>query len=522
MFSPIRSARNAVAAAIRTLFLLGLGAVMHIAALPPAHAELLCDGRPIPPGKVCCSGGRHCEQGTMCIEGGMRCLPLSSPRACSNNQYCPQGSVCAPEGGCISASFDRYCGGRSFCKSGWYCVGDGKCRSYAADAEAAKTLREMAEQWREYERQQEQQRREEAQRQEEREARERAVREAEARQGSRASGNQSTSCSTITDRNHPSSGHCSDATQKLNAARAARNNSPREAVQHYRDAAEAFKRAGDALQAATALETARELERMARSSNTPRSTTETDRAPSSTAERDRTPVARSEPNLTPQVCKGLRYTETRWCASDTLQQSDVKDCIDNAIQTGDTNSRTGMKNYTFKLKLHCGATKYMVTVKTFDGNGECTRKVFPLSPTQKTWDMESSSRPEVLDAINVADSITEGCYIRRHDGGPCTCAPNEPNVGAQAQTKRVAEDLCGSPVDAALGVAGLRGPTFRETEKVQCIQVTNRCTYTIDFQARVSGTSGIPQQELVEPGKIGKICASNERQTLEYLGMKKR
>jgi hypothetical protein len=101
----------------------------------PARAELTCDGRPIPYGKVCCQGGSFCDQGNMCVQegGSMKCLPTSSPRACANGKYCDKDSVCAPEGGCLSVHSERYCGGRSFCKVGAACLNDKTCLSVTSE-----------------------------------------------------------------------------------------------------------------------------------------------------------------------------------------------------------------------------------------------------------------------------------------------------------------------------------------------------------------------------------------------------
>lgn len=101
----------------------------------PAYADLVCDGRPMPYGKVCCRGGSYCEPGHMCVqeEGSMRCLALNSPRACSGGGWCNKGSVCAPEGGCLSVESVRYCGGRQFCKAGFACLPDKTCLSVTSE-----------------------------------------------------------------------------------------------------------------------------------------------------------------------------------------------------------------------------------------------------------------------------------------------------------------------------------------------------------------------------------------------------
>lgn len=100
----------------------------------PAQATLLCDGRTIPDGTVCCKGGMYCESGHMC-GGGNDCIPLSSPRACAGGRYCEKGSVCAPEQGkCLSEKAPRYCGNRHFCGQDEACVDGGKsCIKLSSD-----------------------------------------------------------------------------------------------------------------------------------------------------------------------------------------------------------------------------------------------------------------------------------------------------------------------------------------------------------------------------------------------------
>lgn len=108
---------------------------MWVAMVLPVRAELLCDGKTIPSGTVCCEGGTYCPANHMCIrEGGqMRCLPYSSPRACKGGKYCGPGYVCAPEGGCLSVTSTRYCGGRQFCKPGFVCLNDKSCLSITSE-----------------------------------------------------------------------------------------------------------------------------------------------------------------------------------------------------------------------------------------------------------------------------------------------------------------------------------------------------------------------------------------------------
>jgi hypothetical protein len=99
-----------------------------------AQAELLCDGHPMPPGKVCCRGGRYCEPGNVCADGGMKCVSRSSPGVCSDGKsVCEKGSVCTPQGGCIAATSERYCGGRKFCAPGFACIAGDKCLSVTSD-----------------------------------------------------------------------------------------------------------------------------------------------------------------------------------------------------------------------------------------------------------------------------------------------------------------------------------------------------------------------------------------------------
>ena len=244
--------------------------------VPPVFAELVCDGHPMPYGKICCSGGRYCEPGTMCIDGGIHCLPLSSPRACFDGTYCDAGSVCTPDGRCISASSERYCGGREFCNQGFaciggnkclpvtserycgnghycdegtYCTGDGHCRSHADDDLLRRSVEEMRRSLEEAARRQELQQ----------EAEERSRQEYErAGEASKASG--SASCSTITDKDHPSTGHCEDAKRTLDAAHADRHTRPAHSVAQLRKAAQEFGIAGDLIQQAAALKEAAELD----------------------------------------------------------------------------------------------------------------------------------------------------------------------------------------------------------------------------------------------------------------------
>jgi len=139
-------------------------------------------------------------------------------------------------------------------------------------------LQEMQERWAEEERQaQEEQRRRaeaEAQREEQRrqtareEERRRAESERQARekqaatprprpQGAKSA---SGSCSTITDRNHPSSGHCATASTKLAAAKASRASAPVQAARSYRDAAQSYKQANDIMGAISAIKEARAID----------------------------------------------------------------------------------------------------------------------------------------------------------------------------------------------------------------------------------------------------------------------
>lgn len=53
------------------------------------------------------------------------------------------------------------------------------------------------------------------------------------------------SCSTITDKDHPSSGSCKDARVAVNVARIFKKNDPQAATKYYQEAAAAYRRAGD-------------------------------------------------------------------------------------------------------------------------------------------------------------------------------------------------------------------------------------------------------------------------------------
>jgi len=58
-------------------------------------------------------------------------------------------------------------------------------------------------------------------------------------------GQPSTSCSTITDKDHPSGGPCKQADGKLNVARTLKKTTPAAARDHYKEVAEMFRRIGD-------------------------------------------------------------------------------------------------------------------------------------------------------------------------------------------------------------------------------------------------------------------------------------
>jgi hypothetical protein len=66
-------------------------------------------------------------------------------------------------------------------------------------------------------------------------------------------GKGATSCSTITDKDHPSSGPCRQAQSTLDAARSAKKANPSVAQDRYREAAETFRRIGDFAMAVNAL-----------------------------------------------------------------------------------------------------------------------------------------------------------------------------------------------------------------------------------------------------------------------------
>jgi hypothetical protein len=66
-------------------------------------------------------------------------------------------------------------------------------------------------------------------------------------------GQSSTSCSTITDKDHPSAGPCKQARSTLDAARFTKSANPSLAKERYKDAAEAFQQVGDFAMAATAM-----------------------------------------------------------------------------------------------------------------------------------------------------------------------------------------------------------------------------------------------------------------------------
>lgn len=88
-------------------------------------------------------------------------------------------------------------------------------------------------------------------------------------------------------------------------------------------------------------------------------------------------------------------------------------------------------------------------------------------------------------------------------------------------TAQAGTGLCGSIVSSGQTAVGFKGGDVNKTEYAKCILVENKCTYTINFQVQVAGLS-FPSQGMAEPGKVGKICANKEGQSVSYIGMKKR
>lgn len=59
-----------------------------------------------------------------------------------------------------------------------------------------------------------------------------------------------------------------------------------------------------------------------------------------------------------------------------------------------------------------------------------------------------------------------------------------------------------------------------QQEFAECLIVANKCTAKINFRASSSSVRNTKLSEDVGPGKVGKICATRERETITYLGWK--
>jgi hypothetical protein len=153
----------------------------------------------------------------------------------------------------------------------------------------------------------------------------------------------------------------------------------------------------------------------------------------------------------------------------------------------------------------------------------CYTGAGPFVDTNKSWKKLNSGEtcrcPDGTAKVHIPDGDLV-CF----QGPGCTpgavTATSFQCVGKSPAAEKPAA-LCGSLISTVTKKGGLKPPAFREAETLQCIEVMNKCPYTIDFRVRVSGINGT-QQEVVLPGKTGRTCASDEVQSVSYVSMKKR
>lgn len=100
------------------------------------------------------------------------------------------------------------------------------------------------------------------------------------------------------------------------------------------------------------------------------------------------------------------------------------------------------------------------------------------------------------------------------------CKKAEQIQPASQQATSSNDGPCGAVVSKVYEKGGFKNGNVKEREKIECIQVGNKCTYRITFVVLRTGLRH-PLSETVEPGGTGKICVDNESQTLQYVRWKK-
>lgn len=138
----------------------------------------------------------------------------------------------------------------------------------------------------------------------------------------------------------------------------------------------------------------------------------------------------------------------------------------------------------------------------------------------------AAQNPECTGAEQIMSGVTSlvatweqeiaSCGARQ--AAPTAQTAASPDIGSSDETKGA---LCGSLVSTTTKKGALKGPDFKRAEILQCIEVMNKCSYTIDFRVRVSGQNFV-QQEVAQPGKKATTCASDDSQSVSYEGMKRR
>ncbi|WIW49692.1 hypothetical protein ML401_16920 [Bradyrhizobium sp. 62B] len=94
----------------------------------------------------------------------------------------------------------------------------------------------------------------------------------------------------------------------------------------------------------------------------------------------------------------------------------------------------------------------------------------------------------------------------------------------KAQTAPTSGDdsLCGGVHTKSYEDGGIKGGNVHERIKVQCIQAENKCSYPVFFSVTRFNTQGNGRTgQTVEPGRVGKICADNDTQSLQFNGAKR-
>ncbi|MHC4042989.1 hypothetical protein [Bradyrhizobium sp. 23AC] len=105
-----------------------------------------------------------------------------------------------------------------------------------------------------------------------------------------------------------------------------------------------------------------------------------------------------------------------------------------------------------------------------------------------------------------------GIVVTRVGPAPKLSAPREP-AGSNTTA------ACGGLLVQEKQDNGIKGGNVHERSYVVCQKFENKCGYPVSFAVK-SNKVKIKLSATVQPGKMEKICATSETETLQYLGWK--